>query len=168
MDIGKQMYSWAADLFGVNRSITGVGVRETLAYFSNLIPDIKIQSIPSGTKAFDWEIPDEWSINSAYIEDEFGKRIVDFNSEQIEANTGLLSDGLHEENATPEKNAELIAQNRNKMADLEQLKEELGKLTILEAADLVKSLEEEWGVKAASGGGMMMAMPAGGADAVGE
>jgi large subunit ribosomal protein L7/L12 len=51
------------------------------------------------------------------------------------------------------------------MADLEQLKEELGKLTILEAADLVKSLEEEWGVKAASGGGMMMAMPAGGADA---
>jgi len=51
------------------------------------------------------------------------------------------------------------------MADLEQLKEELGKLTILEAADLVKSLEEEWGVKAASGGGMMMAMPAGGGDA---
>ena len=48
------------------------------------------------------------------------------------------------------------------MADLEQLKEELGKLTILEAADLVKSLEEEWGVKAASGGGMMMAMPAAG------
>jgi len=51
------------------------------------------------------------------------------------------------------------------MADLEQLKEELGKLTILEAADLVKSLEDEWGVKAASGGGMMMAMPAGGGDA---
>jgi large subunit ribosomal protein L7/L12 len=54
------------------------------------------------------------------------------------------------------------------MADLEQLKEELGKLTILEAADLVKSLEEEWGVKAASGGGMMMAMPAGGGEAAVE
>ena len=47
------------------------------------------------------------------------KRIVDFNSEQIERNTDLLSDGLHEENATPEKNAELINQNRNKMTDLE-------------------------------------------------
>ena len=46
------------------------------------------------------------------------------------------------------------------MADLEQLKEELGKLTILEAAELVKALEDEWGVQAASGGGMMMAMPA--------
>ena len=83
MDIGKQMYSWASDLFGVNRSITGDGVRETLAYFSNLIPDIKIQSVPSGTKAFDWTIPDEWSINSAYIEDEFGKRIVDFNENNL-------------------------------------------------------------------------------------
>jgi len=83
MDIGKQMYSWAADLFGVNRSITGDGVRETLAYFSNLIPEMNIQSIPSGTKVFDWTIPDEWSINSAYIEDEFGKRIVDFNENNL-------------------------------------------------------------------------------------
>ena len=83
MDIGKQMYSWAADLFGVNRSITGDGVRETLAYFSNLIPDIKSQNVPSGTKAFDWTIPDEWSINSAYIEDEFGKKIVNFNENNL-------------------------------------------------------------------------------------
>ena len=83
MDIGKQMYSWASDLFGVNRSITGDGVRETLAYFSNLIPDIKSQNVPSGTKAFDWTIPDEWSINSAYIEDEFGKKIVNFNENNL-------------------------------------------------------------------------------------
>lgn len=47
------------------------------------------------------------------------------------------------------------------MADLEKLSEELSKLTLMEAADLVKQLEEKWGVKAATGGGMMMAMPAG-------
>lgn len=45
------------------------------------------------------------------------------------------------------------------MADLEKLSEALSSLTIIEAADLVKQLEEKWGVKAASGGGMMMAMP---------
>lgn len=45
------------------------------------------------------------------------------------------------------------------MADLEKLSEALSSLTIIEAADLVKHLEEKWGVKAASGGGMMMAMP---------
>lgn len=36
------------------------------------------------------------------------------------------------------------------MADLKKLAEELGKLTVLEAAELVKTLEEEWGVSAAA------------------
>jgi large subunit ribosomal protein L7/L12 len=48
------------------------------------------------------------------------------------------------------------------MADLAALKDQLSKLTLMEASQLVKELEEAWGVKAASGGGMMMAMPAGG------
>jgi large subunit ribosomal protein L7/L12 len=42
------------------------------------------------------------------------------------------------------------------MADLDNLVEQLSALTILEAADLKKKLEEAWGVEAASGGGMMM------------
>jgi large subunit ribosomal protein L7/L12 len=36
------------------------------------------------------------------------------------------------------------------MADLDKLVEELGKLSVIEAADLVKKLEEEWGVSAAA------------------
>ena len=55
------------------------------------------------------------------------------------------------------------------MANLETLKEELSKLSIMEAADLVKTLEEEWGVKAVAGGGMMMAAaPGAGGEAAAE
>ena len=36
------------------------------------------------------------------------------------------------------------------MADLEKIVEELSKLSVLEAADLVKFLEEKWGVSAAA------------------
>lgn len=36
------------------------------------------------------------------------------------------------------------------MANIQQLVEELGKLTVLEAVDLVKQLEETWGVSAAA------------------
>lgn len=36
------------------------------------------------------------------------------------------------------------------MADIAKIAEELGKLTVLEAAELVKHLEEEWGVSAAA------------------
>lgn len=47
------------------------------------------------------------------------------------------------------------------MADLDKLVEELSALTILEAADLKKKLEDAWGVEAAAGGGMMMMAAAG-------
>ena len=43
------------------------------------------------------------------------------------------------------------------MANIEQLVEELGKLTVLEAADLVKKLEETWGVSAAAPVGVAVA-----------
>ncbi|MBK1790346.1 50S ribosomal protein L7/L12 [Persicirhabdus sediminis] len=36
------------------------------------------------------------------------------------------------------------------MADIEKIAEELGKLTIIEAAELIKNLEEAWGVSAAA------------------
>ncbi|MCY4539823.1 MAG: 50S ribosomal protein L7/L12 [Chloroflexi bacterium] len=55
------------------------------------------------------------------------------------------------------------------MADLDKIVEELSGLTVLEAADLKKRLEEAWGVEAAVGGGMMMMAPgAGGAAADAE
>lgn len=42
------------------------------------------------------------------------------------------------------------------MADLQKLVDDLSALTILEASELKKLLEDKWGVTASSGGGMMM------------
>jgi len=41
-------------------------------------------------------------------------------------------------------------EKQNKMANIDTIVEELGKLTVLEAAELVKKLEETWGVSAAA------------------
>lgn len=54
------------------------------------------------------------------------------------------------------------------MADLEKLVEELSQLTVLEAAELVKKLEEKWGVSAAAPVAAVAAMPAAGAAAAAE
>ncbi len=53
------------------------------------------------------------------------------------------------------------------MADLDKIVEELGQLTLLEAAELTKKLEEAWGVSAAApvAMGMMPGMMPGGAAA---
>jgi len=51
------------------------------------------------------------------------------------------------------------------MTDLNKIIEDLSKLTVVEAADLSKQLEEKWGVSAAA---PVAAAPAAGAEAVAE
>jgi large subunit ribosomal protein L7/L12 len=51
------------------------------------------------------------------------------------------------------------------MADLEKLAEELSALTVIEAAELAKMLEEKWGVSAAAPVAVAAAPGAGGGDA---
>ena len=54
-------------------------------------------------------------------------------------------------------------ETKGNMADINNLVEELSKLTVIEAADLVKKLEEKWGVTAAA----PVAVAAAGAPAAG-
>ncbi len=46
--IGEQMYQLVETLYPICRSITGPGVRETMAHIQKLLP-ITINEVPSGT-----------------------------------------------------------------------------------------------------------------------
>jgi aminopeptidase-like protein len=75
--IGEELHRFAAELYPICRSITGEGIRETLARIHKRIP-LQISEVPTGTEVFDWTLPKEWNIRDAYIKDVTGKRIVDF------------------------------------------------------------------------------------------
>ena len=62
------LIKFCEDLYRIPRSITGQGVLKTLLYIKRYIP-LKIKTIKSGTKVFDWVVPPEWNINYAYIID---------------------------------------------------------------------------------------------------
>ena len=83
MELGEEMYEWATDLFPINRSLTGPGVRETLIYLKNIIPELEIKAVKSGTKVFDWVVPEEWEVSEAYIEDDKGKKIINFSDNNL-------------------------------------------------------------------------------------
>ncbi|EKV26106.1 LSU ribosomal protein L7/L12 (P1/P2) [Caenispirillum salinarum AK4] len=59
-------------------------------------------------------------------------------------------------------------QEKFEMADLEKLVDELSNLTVLEAAELSKMLEEKWGVSAAAPVAVAGAAPAAGGAAAAE
>jgi aminopeptidase-like protein len=71
------MVRFIADLYPICRSITGNGVRQTLAKVGERIP-LQVHEVPSGTQVFDWTVPREWNIRDAWIKDPHGKKIVDF------------------------------------------------------------------------------------------
>ena len=73
---GARLFELVAELFPLHRSITGEGVRDTLARLTRHIP-LVIHEVPSGTRVFDWTVPDEWNVRDAWIADASGRRVVD-------------------------------------------------------------------------------------------
>jgi len=82
-ETGKYIHQLCEDLWPINRSITGEGVRETLNIIKRHLPDLIIHEVPTGTTCFDWVIPKEWNINDAYVIDPNGNKIVDFKDSNL-------------------------------------------------------------------------------------
>jgi aminopeptidase-like protein len=77
MTAGDEMLRLIADAYPICRSITGDGVRRTLAMIQERIP-LEIREVPTGTPVFDWTVPREWNIRDAWIKDPSGRKVVDF------------------------------------------------------------------------------------------
>jgi aminopeptidase-like protein len=76
--IGNDIHYFASKLWGINRSLTGEGVRQTLTLIKEHLPNLTVKSVPSGTQVFDWIVPPEWHVNEAYITTPNGDKICDF------------------------------------------------------------------------------------------
>ena len=80
----KKFYNLAKkDFFPLCRSITGKGTLKTLKIIKKNFNSLKLKSIKSGKKVFDWTIPSQWEIKTAYLTDKFGKRIIDFRDNNL-------------------------------------------------------------------------------------
>ncbi len=86
-DLGVQMYQCITDLFPFHRSISGDGVRDTLKHLQKTLP-IEIHEVPTGTRVFDWTVPQEWRIHDAFIADRDGTRLVDYRQSNLQVLSG--------------------------------------------------------------------------------
>ena len=79
---GREIYGLIQQLFPLPRCITGAGLRATVRRLGALIP-LQVVEVPSGTQVFDWIVPDEWSIDEAYIEHESGRRFGNYRDSNL-------------------------------------------------------------------------------------
>lgn len=77
-DAGQFMYELAGRLFPICRSITGNGFRQSLEMIREIVPEIQVFEVPSGTAVYDWTVPKEWNIRGGWIRRLSGETIVDF------------------------------------------------------------------------------------------
>jgi aminopeptidase-like protein len=75
---GQEMFDMMRRLWPICRSITGDGVRQTLAILRERLPEMVVHEVPTDTRCFDWVIPKEWAIRDAYIIGPNGRKILDF------------------------------------------------------------------------------------------
>ena len=79
---GSEMFELIRELFPICRSITGDGLRRSLARLGDVIP-LVTHEVATGTQVFDWTIPKEWNIRDAYIKDAAGRRVIDFQQNNL-------------------------------------------------------------------------------------
>ena len=79
----KKFLKLGKELWPINRSITGVGIDQTLEILKKYNNKLKIIKFRSGKKVFDWKIPDEWIVNEAWIKNEKGEKIVNYEKNNL-------------------------------------------------------------------------------------
>jgi aminopeptidase-like protein len=83
MKQGENMIALAKELWPINRSLTGQGVRETLAVLSRELQDLEIRFFETGDVCSDWTIPMEWNVREAYIIDPSGNKVCDWSNNNL-------------------------------------------------------------------------------------
>jgi aminopeptidase-like protein len=79
---GEALHALVRELYPLCRSITGNGTRATLDIIERYIP-LSRTEVPSGHKAFEWEVPLEWNIRDAWVCNAAGERVIDFKQHNL-------------------------------------------------------------------------------------
>ena len=75
--LGEWAHALARELWPLPRSLTGGGVRKTIDILAREMHGLTRHRVPTGYRAFDWEVPREWNLRRAWIETPYGRVICD-------------------------------------------------------------------------------------------
>ncbi len=77
------MISFANKIYSYNRSVVSLEVLKTLKIIKKKLKKLKIVSVKSGSKIFDWKIPKEWKSISAKVIDKNKNVIINYEDNNL-------------------------------------------------------------------------------------
>lgn len=78
----KSIFKLAKKLWPIHRTIVGPGIRTSLKVIKSEQNLIKIKSVKTGTKVYDWKIPKEWEVKDAWIKYN-NRKVVDYKKNNL-------------------------------------------------------------------------------------
>lgn len=82
MMVKKNIFNLAKKLWPIHRTIVGPGIRSSLKIIRSEQNLLKIKSMKTGHRAYDWKIPHEWKIKNAWIKYK-NKKIIDYKKNNL-------------------------------------------------------------------------------------
>lgn len=76
--------AWMDELWSYPRSLTGVGVTQTLAWIQKQIGTLDIHAEATGSQVMDWQVPPVWEVEHATLHDPSGRCVADWSRRRIE------------------------------------------------------------------------------------
>ncbi|MGE3538593.1 MAG: DUF4910 domain-containing protein [Candidatus Tectimicrobiota bacterium] len=73
----QSMWDLIERLFPIHRSILGPGIARVLEVLGEAVP-LQVRSFPSGLRCGSWTVPQEWSLEEAYVARLSGERVLDW------------------------------------------------------------------------------------------
>ena len=80
--LGPALLRFVEEILPYRRSLTGDGLRQTLAAIGEHVP-LDVTEVPTGTAVFDWTIPPEWRVQEAHVTASDGQRVVDWDGSAL-------------------------------------------------------------------------------------
>jgi aminopeptidase-like protein len=79
----KKIFNTIQELYPINRSLAGSKINQSFEILQNIHSNFKIKKIKSRTKIYDWEVPDEWEVQDAYISNSRKEKIINYKKNNL-------------------------------------------------------------------------------------
>lgn len=83
LNTSARMRNLLEELYPLPRSITGEGLRTTLACLRRELPGLTVHEVPTGTVVFGWTVPPEWNVRSARLTAPTGEVVANFHEHNL-------------------------------------------------------------------------------------